>query len=181
MADKDDKDPFTRKLELSQRQYAAIGKVACKWAYVESTLREYFAAISGVDPSIGAVVTAELGLIPLLTLIYSVCFDEKAPIYQRLKALEPELHRLRIARNTVVHLDWLREAPGRAAALKFTAKGKFDIQVHKWTTREMERLARDIGEFEIELGVRLMDFQNGTLRPLPAKPQRQPRKGRSPP
>lgn len=154
----------------SQKQYAAIGKVACKWAYIEATLRNLFTALSKLEERslLSATITAELNAQSLLNLVYAVCYDQSSPIYRHLKALEPRLNELRRKRNAVVHLDWYRGVKGDATALKATAKGQFDLLVHRMSTVAMEQLANDIEQFNATLCQRLTEFREGKLPEMTA-------------
>jgi hypothetical protein len=169
--------------DLSQRQYAAIGKVASEWGYVEFILRYYFEQTAKVDAILGAKITSELGNVSLVNLILAVLHngeikeDEKQlPLYQHLKKLEPTIAELRTLRNTVVHLDWTRDKRSGALALKASAKGKLVFKFETWTVRQMEELAERIRDLYAVLLQHLLDSQEGRLQPLPPRPQKQARK-----
>lgn len=169
--------------DLSQRQYAAIGKVANEWAHVEFILRYYFDQVAKVDEILGAKITSELGNVSLVNLILAVLHngdikeDEKQlPLYQHLKKLEPTITELRTLRNTVVHLDWTRDKPSGALALKASAKGKLVFKFETWTVQQMEELAERIHGLYAVLLQHLLDSQNGRLQPLPPKPQKPARR-----
>lgn len=175
--------------DLSQRQYAAIGKVACEWAHVEFTLRYFVEKIAGMEQFLALKFTTELGSTSLLNLLFALLYDRskddknQPPLYQHLKAAEQLIIDRRTDRNTIIHLDWLRSDTDRrkALAFKLTAKGKLQIKKQLKSAAEIEAVALAIAALNDVLWQHWNDNEAGRLQPLPPKPPSPHLKRRNPP
>ena len=61
--------------DLTQRQYAAIGKVACEWAHIEAALQWCFFALAHLDTETGLKIVSELGSQTLLDMLLALAHD----------------------------------------------------------------------------------------------------------
>ncbi len=149
--------------DLSQKQYAAIGKVACEWAHVEGTLRHYVRVITQWDFGLCAKVTGPLGCIQLFELVASLLYadeagEQQSAAYQSWTGARKRFDELRLERNRIVHRDWLRIRPGQVGAIELVAKGRRPETVERQLP-EMESLSQQISGFHMALWTQLSDFQ----------------------
>ena len=139
---------------LSQKQYAAIGKVACEWAYLEGVLRVLFNTITKAGGDLTQKLTSDLRATELFDLLLTVSHktgqsdQDQPPVYQHLRASKERFDELRRKRNELVHGDWNYQGRGQVAAPHFTArKQKLVGRLLKWSTAQMEATAYDIKGF----------------------------------
>lgn len=168
---------------LSERQYAAIGKVACEWSHLDLTLREYMKPLANVPQNAAWKIAIDLGSVSLMNMILALAHDEtkpddqQPPIYQHLIAMAESINALRGERNLAVHGGWLRSRPGVAASLKMRAEGRLVGKVVSKRVTEFEDLARRISSMNRKLFEVIQHFQSDQLQPLPPKSKKRPRQG----
>jgi hypothetical protein len=166
--------------DLTGRQYAAIGKVACEWAYTEAILKDYFLSLTGLSTELGLKIVSELGSQTLLDMISAIAHDpnktddQQAPIYYAFRSIYPKILEMRGRRNRVVHADWSRKGKTSMITLYFQAKGKLVGHDMDNKTAEIETLAAQICNLTLKLHQVLRDHKAGRLVALPPKPPKQP-------
>jgi hypothetical protein len=162
---------------LSEAQFAAIGKVACEWSHLEYTLKYYIASIGKIDDYVAPKITAGLQGLALQRLALTILHDpdvpdaSQPPLYQHVAALIARMDELRGKRNKIVHLDWtVGDAPGIAAGIWVKQHGKLSIEQLNWSIKDIESIALEIKALNDLLWQHILDFEDGRLAPLPAKP-----------
>ena len=149
--------------DLSQALYAAIGKVTCEWAHLETTVRYYVQAVTGLSFETSVKLTAGLTSVALFDLVLSLLHsaadendDTQLQLFHEFKAARKVFDELREERNRVVHRDWLLTRPGGAAAFEAAARGR-KIKTVKLGVREMEQIATRIHQFNQALWEHILD------------------------
>jgi hypothetical protein len=160
---------------LSPEQYAAIGKVANEWSFVEALLRHSIALVSEIDMELSAKMTASLMSTQLYDLYLAILHDGKdgpqSALYQHISAARRRFDELRDKRNKVVHLDWTLDWLDDAVAIRTRARGKWSSTEERFSTAEMETLAVEIKGLADALWQHVLDWKSGWLQP-PVKTDR---------
>lgn len=171
--------------DLTLRQYAGIGKIACEWSHVEQTLQELLWVVADVPPDKGLKISTELGAVTLLNMLLALArdghFDEdrQPPIYHAILGVSERINILRGKRNHYVHRDWMRQGRGPVIeALHFKADGKLVGRHVKTTVAEMDAVALEMWGLNQKLIQIKQDFRFGRLVALPHKSRRQLRRDR---
>lgn len=166
--------------ELTQRQYAAIGKVACEWSHLETALQDFVRIAADISPVKSIKITAELGAVTLLNMILALAHDWNRPdddqpaLYTAIAHIAPLIHTMRGERNTVVHRDWFTSGQRRKLmGLRIDADGKLRAKQIIHTTTEIEALAQRIANLHRKIIEIQIDYQDGRLVALPPKPHKQ--------
>lgn len=154
---------------LSQEQYAAIGKVANEWSFIDALLRHSIALVTKIDQELSAKMTASLQSTQLYDLYLAILHDgnngPQSALYQHISAARKRFDELRDKRNSLVHLDWTLDWMDDAVAVRNRARGKWSSTVERYSTAEMERLALDIKGLADALWQHLLDWESGWLQP----------------
>ena len=166
---------------LLQRQYAAIGKVACEWSHVEQQLQQFVTAIAKIPEETGLKITTELGAVTLLNMILALAHDpgknddSQAPIYNAVLAIRPRIDYLRGRRNYYVHRDWTKipSMPKIMIGANIKAEGKLVYGLEKTAAEDLEQVAEEISGLRRKLLEILLDYEAGRLVASPTKSKRQ--------
>ena len=158
---------------LSQEQYAAIGKVANEWSFIEALLRHSIAVVSKIDMELSAKMTASLASTQLYDLYLAILHDGNAgpqsALYQHISGARKRFDELRDKRNKVVHLDWTLDWLDDAVAIRHKARGKWSATVERYSTAEMETLAVNIKGLADALWQHILDWSADRLEPPPLR------------
>jgi hypothetical protein len=156
--------------DLTARQYAAIGKVACEWAHLEMTMQYLIAEFTGMESALARKFTADMQAKPLMDLLLTIAHapgkraDQQPPLWQHLKLTLAVVDKLRAERNEVVHRDWLRDGKSRAKAIKVSARGsKLHAMIKDTHVQEFEELAASIANVHDKLWEIACDHRRGDL------------------
>jgi len=140
--------------DLTARQYAAIGKIACEWAHLESAIRGAIQMITEMDADLLTKFIADMPAAALIDLLITVSHEtgkskeDQSGQWRQLQALHPLLTELRIRRNDAIHGEWTKSKRVAAVHIRFTARDKRELKgsYRRWNTEEFERLPLDIAE-----------------------------------
>lgn len=164
---------------LSQDQYAAIGKVANEWSFIDALLRHSIALVSKIDMELSAKMTASLMSNQLYDLYLAILHDGKdgpqSALYKHISAARKRFDELRDKRNKVVHLDLTSDWMDDAVAVRNRARGKWSSTVERYSTAEMETLAVEIKGLADALWQHVSDWSADRLEPPPLRTASAPR------
>lgn len=158
--------------DLTDEQYAAIGKVVCEWAHVEFMTRHLIGAICDMTMAECRVATAKLQGDDLLNRLLKAAVmvgrdgGERSPLYQHLAALVPTWNELRLKRNDIVHFEWLALEDGTAGAVPAFYRGPPREQMVMLTVAEATTCSLNMAAMHDRLLAVLLHWQDGKLEPL---------------
>jgi len=117
----------------TDRQCAAIGRVAAKWAVVELGMERVLGSLSLSPSLLGFVVTDKLGPDNRISAVHSLItvHEEKyggelidASVLKELKGLFKTLAKMKIDRNFVVHSVWTQSGADHMSRTDITAAAR---------------------------------------------------------
>ena len=157
--------------DMQLEQYAAIGKVANEWSYIDAMLRNYIALVSKIDHELSAKITASLTSTQLYDLYLTILHDgntgPQSGLYQHVKAARARFNELCGKRNDVIHSNWTCDWLDDAIAVRNRARGTWTSRVQRYSTAEMEALAIDIKGLGDALWQHLLDWEDRWLQLQP--------------
>ena len=131
---------------LSQKHYAAIGKVASEWAYLELVVDGYSAQLAKVEESFGTCLTAQISGIArkLEAHIALVRLRSGEFFAKRLNKFAVKARELSERRNRIVHDPWSIDENGFPHRYEASARKIHKQQMVYVSTSQVLLLYRDI-------------------------------------
>jgi hypothetical protein len=121
--------------------------VVVEWAHLELTLKMLFHAATRMPAELSVEITAQFNAETMMRMIELVTHDaekdeaHQQAIHQHFKLIANHINDLRVNRNEVVHIDWIRQGPGRAHGVSVKARNKLQLRLRRWMTDEVVTLA----------------------------------------
>ncbi len=131
---------------LSQKHYAAVGRVASEWANLETYIDMFSLQIGKIDEPYGVCLTAQISGIERKFDAYLAIVNLRGAVgfVPKINKLIGRSHSLRKDRNRTVHDPWIFDEDGNPMRYEASAQ-----KVHKQTlvevsTVDLVKLSKDI-------------------------------------
>jgi hypothetical protein len=145
-------------LEKTMPHYAAVGRVASKWAQLEHQMQELIWGLAGLDETTGTCITSQIAnsgrlMDALLALLEQkgASKDELKPLHKLNKAIGDKQR----MRNRIVHDPWYfhfnQDGSTTGYRLESSAQKTLVRKLIKQEHEKLETLIQDIGNLYLQL------------------------------
>jgi len=154
--------------------YNLIGRVSSEWAHLEHTLDRIIWLLAGLEPPVGACITAQMmGIWPrTLSITALLALGGNDTFSKRIKTFETDCRMPSIRRNRFVHDPWYaaQHDPMLIAQHKSMAKGEYVFGITEVARSEFDSLLSAI----VSLQKTAENLRNDIKATLSASQQTQP-------
>jgi hypothetical protein len=142
-------------LEKTMPHYAAVGRVASKWAQLEHHIQELIWGLAGLDAMTGTCITSQIGNSGrLMDALLALLEQKKASKedLEPLRSLYGKISEKQRMRNRIVHDPWYFRfnEDGTATGYRFESSARKTV-VRKLIEHDLEPLIAEIDSLHLRL------------------------------
>jgi hypothetical protein len=160
--------------KAEHNHYAAIGRVAAAWSYLEASVDTASIRLAGVDSDVGVCLTSQIaGIGRKLDAYIALSRLRKLPseLIDRLNKFSQKAAGLGEKRNRFVHDIWFFNHPGPPERLEATARKLLRFEYIPTKTDDIVRFAWELGDLNGDFDVLSQAVETWPLSSSDISPQ----------